>query len=78
MSVPVTDPAPERVRVAVAVGLPTADRVRVFVAVPLPVAEIARVRVVVVVGLRDVPGRVLVAVSVGVVVAVAEDATARV
>lgn len=65
----VTELPPERVRVAVAVGLPTADRVRVPVAESVGVPETRRVRVVVVVGLRDAPRRVLVVVDVAVGVA---------
>jgi len=61
-AVEVTDPARERVRVAVAVRLPIADRL----VVEVPLAEIVRLRDPVVVGLREIPARVRVAVTVGV------------
>ena len=72
LSVPVevTELPPERVRVAVAVGLPTPDRLRVAVVEDVRVGGTARVRLVVVVGLRDPRARDRVAVAMAVAVAV--------
>jgi len=60
--VAVTDPDPERVRVAVEVAVPRADRVRVYVFEDVAVTEKALERVAVVVGLRVAAARDLVGV----------------